>query len=152
MLFDSEAVGQACRAVVAWRMARRSIIHLSVVLPASAGKLFATYLDPKKHAAITGGGVTISATPNSRFRAFNGSLSGRTLLADKPRLIVQSWRSTSFHADDPDSTVFLTFNDAGKNKGRIDLVQLDVPKGDYKGVMEGWELYYWAPWRRLLAG
>ena len=133
-------------------MARRSIIHLSVVLPAAARKLFAMYLDPKKHAAITGGAVTISATPNSRFRAFNGSLSGRTLLAEKPRLIVQSWRSTNFHVDDPDSTLFLSFHDVGETKGRIDLVHVDVPEGDYKGVTEGWELYYWTPWRRLLAG
>jgi activator of HSP90 ATPase len=133
-------------------MSRRSIIHLSTVLPAAAGKLFAMYLDPKKHAAITGGAVTISAKPNSRFRAFNGSLSGRTLMVEKNRLIVQSWRSTNFHADDADSTLFLGFHDAGKNKGRIELVHLDVPKGDYKGVSEGWELYYWTPWRKLLAG
>jgi len=131
-------------------MARRSIIRQSIVLPATPAKLFTMYLDPKSHAAITGGAVTISATPNSRFRAFNGSLNGRTLLAEKPRLIVQSWRSTNFHADDADSTLFLSFHDAGKNKGCIELVHLDVPKRDYKGVTEGWELYYWTPWRRLL--
>jgi activator of HSP90 ATPase len=131
-------------------MARRSIIRQSIVLPAAPAKLFAMYLDPKKHAAITGGAVTISAKPNSRFRAFNGSLSGRTLLAEKPHLIVQSWRSTNFRADDADSTLFLSFHAEGKSKGRIELVHLDVPKGDYKGVMEGWELYYWTPWRRLL--
>jgi activator of HSP90 ATPase len=132
-------------------MVRRSIIRQSIVLPATPAKLFAMYLDPKKHAAITGGAVTISAKPNSRFRAFNGSLSGRTLLAEKPSLIVQSWRSTNFRADDADSTLFLGFHPEGRNKGRIELVHLDVPRGDYRGVTEGWELYYWTPWRRLLA-
>jgi activator of HSP90 ATPase len=133
-------------------MVRRSVIHQSVVLPAAARTLFAMYLDPKKHAAITGGAVTISDKPNSRFRAFNGSLSGRTLMVEKNRLIVQSWRSTGFHADAADSTVFLSFGDAGQGKGRIDLVHLDVPKSDYRSVSEGWELSYWTPWRRLLAG
>ena len=51
---------------------------------------------------------------------------------------------------DPSAHRMLSFHDAGKNKGRIDLVHLDVPKGDYKGVTEGWDLYYWTPcWHTL---
>jgi len=130
----------------------RSVIRQSVVLPAPADTLFAMYLDPKKHAAIIGGPVTISRKPNSAFRAFGGALSGRTLLVKASYLIVQSWRSTNFGKNDPDSILILGFHAAGRNRGRIDLIHLDVPKVDFKGVSAGWKLYYWKPWRKYLAG
>ena len=63
---------------------------------------------------------------------------------------MQSWRSTNFGSDDPDSTLILAFVPEGSN-GRIDLVHLDVPPVDFQGVTEGWEKYYWTPWRRYLA-
>jgi hypothetical protein len=59
----------------------RSIISQSVVLPASAEHLFEMYIDPAKHAAITGASVAISAAPGSPFEAFNGALTGTILQA-----------------------------------------------------------------------
>jgi hypothetical protein len=128
----------------------RSIIQQSIVLPATAGALFAMYMDPKTHAEITGAPVTISANPGAPFSAFEGNLSGTTLTVIAPTLIVQSWRSTHFNDDDPDSTLILSFTPHG-HEGRIDLVHLDVPDQDYQGVTDGWETHYWAPWRRYLA-
>jgi uncharacterized protein YndB with AHSA1/START domain len=129
----------------------RSIISQSVLLPAPAERLFAMYMDPEKHAAFTGAPVTISAAPGAPFHAFNGALTGVMLSVIPWRLVVQSWRSTSFNDSDPDSTLILAFTPEGTN-GRIDLVHLDVPAQDYQGVAEGWEMYYWDPWRRSLAG
>ena len=51
----------------------RSIISQSVVLPAPAERLFAMYIDPANHAAITGAPVAISAEPGAPFQAFNGA-------------------------------------------------------------------------------
>ncbi|HEY2018187.1 MAG TPA: SRPBCC domain-containing protein [Bryobacteraceae bacterium] len=127
----------------------RSLIRESIVLPAPADALYAMYLDPAKHAEITGMPVTISAETGSPFRAFNGSLSGTMLAAIPSRLVIQSWRSINFNADDPDSTLILSFVPEGK-AGRIDQVHLDVPEVDYRGVSEGWEKFYWTPWRSYL--
>ena len=97
--------------------------------------------------------MTISAEPGSPFHAFGGSLSGTMLVTIASRLVVQSWRSTNFNPDDPDSTLILTFVPEGDGShGRIDLVHIDVPEVDYQSVAEGWEKYYWTPWRRYLAG
>ena len=130
----------------------RRIIQQSVVLPAPAGKLFEMYLDPAAHAAITGRPVTIGAEEGAEFRAFDGQLSGLILALVRPRLIVQSWRSTKFRATDPDSILILSFSaaDAQSNEGRIDLVHLDVPEHDYDDVTKGWQKYYWSPWRACL--
>jgi activator of HSP90 ATPase len=129
----------------------RSVISQSVVLPAAAEDLFAMYIDPQKHAAITGAPVAIGVAPGSPFHAFDGALSGATLHIIPRRLVVQSWRSIKFNDGDPDSTLILAFTPEGA-KGRIDLVHLDVPAHDYQGVVEGWETHYWRPWRRYLTG
>jgi hypothetical protein len=62
---------------------------------------------------------------------------------------VQSWRSLNFNDEDPDSTLILSFEERGE-EGRIDLVHVDVPDGDYAGVTDGWEKFYWGPWREYL--
>jgi activator of HSP90 ATPase len=129
----------------------RSLIKQSIVLPASAESLYATYLDPAKHAEITGAPVIISPESGSPFRAFEGRIGGTMLSVIPSRLVVQSWRSLHFNQDDPDSTLVLAFVPEGKN-GRIDLVHIDVPEHDYNGVTQGWQTHYWEPWRRYLAG
>lgn len=128
----------------------RRVITQSVVLPAPAEHLYATYLDPALHAAVTGAPVIVGAASGAPFLAFDGQISGTMLWVVAPRLIVQSWRSTNFRDGDPDSTLILAFDSAG-NGGRIDLIHIDVPEQDYRGVSEGWERYYWAPWKRYLA-
>jgi len=127
------------------------IVRQSVVLPASAKELYAMYLSPKGHGAITGGKVQIGSRPGSSFRAFGGALRGRTLLTVPGRLIVQSWRSTAFRNSDPDSTLIIRFTPKGK-QARVDLVHVNVPDHDYNGVNKGWKSYYWKPWRKVLAG
>ena len=127
------------------------IVRQSVVLPASAKRLYAMYLNPKSHAAITGGKVRIGARAGTPFSAFGGALSGRMLQTVPGKLVVQAWRSKAFHKGDHDSTLILRFLPAGRNRGRIELVHVNVPKHDYRGVNEGWKTYYWKPWRKLLA-
>lgn len=127
----------------------RTIITDSVVLPASAEKLFEMYLDPVRHAAFTGKPVTIGAEQGASFEAFDGVLTGTILRVVRPRLVVQSWRSALFHDEDPDSTLILTFTPE-QDQGRIDLVHLDVPGHDYDDVVAGWKKYYWDPWREYL--
>jgi activator of HSP90 ATPase len=128
----------------------RNIIRQSVVLPASAEEHFEMYLNPSTHQAITGAPVEIGDKRGSEFKAFDGALTGTVFEVIRPRLIIKSWRSVNFMAKDPDSTLILSFTSEG-NEGRIDLVHLDVPDQDYDGVNQGWDKYYWTPWRTYLA-
>ncbi len=128
----------------------RSVIQQSVVLPARAEALYRMYLDPAVHAAITCAEVAIGSERGAEFKAFEGMLTGTIREVVEPRLIVQSWRSAHFTDDDPDSTLILAFSPEG-TEARIDLVHLDVPEHDYQPVVEGWEKFYWTPWRAYLA-
>jgi activator of HSP90 ATPase len=125
------------------------IVKQSVVLPTSAKDLYAMYLSPAKHAAITGHKVAIGSRPGAKFSAFSGALKGRMLQTIPGRLIVQAWRSTPFRKSDPDSTLILRFTPKGR-QGRIELVHVNVPDHDYRGVNNGWKQYYWKPWRKYL--
>ena len=125
------------------------LVKQTVVLPASAKTLYAMYISPRIHGAITGGKVLIGARPGSRFSAFHGMLRGRMLYTVPGRLIVQSWRSGGWKKRDLDSTLILRFTPSGRG-GRIDLVHANVPDHDYRGVHNGWKKYYWRPWRRYL--
>jgi activator of HSP90 ATPase len=124
-------------------------IEQSVRFPAPAQELYDIYLDPARHAAVTGGSVKISPKPGSKFTAFDGMLTGATLFTIPGQLIVQRWRSNMFHDTDQDSILILRFIQDGK-RGRIDLVHANVPRHDHAGVTEGWEKYYWKPLRAYL--
>jgi activator of HSP90 ATPase len=128
-------------------MAKNLMIAAS--LPATPEVLFDMYLDPVAHSAFTGFPVTIEARPGAPFRAFDGSLSGTILHIEPKRLVVQTWRSINFSDDDIDSVLALSFwpEEGG---ARIELVQINVADRDIAGVSQGWEKYYWAPWRAYL--
>ncbi len=125
-------------------------IQLAASLPAPPERLFDMYLDPVEHSAITGSPVAISARPGAVFRAFDGVLSGTILQVVPKRLVVQSWRSPHWGPADLDSTLVLSFLPE-PDGGRIELVQVNVVDRDFAGVSQGWERYYWSPWRAYLA-
>ena len=124
-------------------------IQLAASLPAAPQRLFEMYLDPVQHAAFTGSPVTIAAEPGAPFGAFDNVLTGTMLQVVPHRLIVQSWRSPQWSPSDIDSTLILTFWPEGEG-GRIELTQVNVADSDFAGVSQGWEKYYWTPWREYL--
>jgi len=127
----------------------RNVI-LAASLPAPPDRLFDMYLDPTSHAAFTGMPVTIGAHAGAAFRAFDGALSGTILHVEPKRLIVQTWRSTHFLPKSMDSVLVLSFHSEPAG-GRIELVHVNVADEDFAGVSQGWEKYYWTPWRAYLS-
>ena len=125
------------------------VIQLAASLPAPPDKLFDMYLDPVEHAAFTGSPVIISSRPGTPFNAFNSILTGTMLQVVPKRLIVQSWRSPHWGIEDIDSTLILTFL-PDHDGGRIELVHVNVVDNDFAGVSQGWEKFYWTPWRNYL--
>lgn len=51
--------------------------------------------------------------------------------------------------NDLDSILILEFS-KGKSGGRIDLIHVNVPEHDHKGVQKGWPHYYWKPWKKYI--
>jgi uncharacterized protein YndB with AHSA1/START domain len=125
-------------------------IQIAASLPAPPDRLFEMYLDPVEHAAFTGSPVTISNGAGAPFRAFEGVLTGTILQVVPKRLVVQAWRSHNWGRGDVDSTLVLSFL-PDRDGGRIELTQVNVVDADFAGVSQGWEKFYWTPWREYLA-
>jgi uncharacterized protein YndB with AHSA1/START domain len=124
-------------------------IQQSVRFAAPPRTLFEMYLDSEKHSAATGGKATMSRKVGGAFTAWNNQLRGRNLLIVPNRLIVQTWRSVNFKPGDADSILILQFSKV-PGGGRVDLVHVNVPPQDHKGVTKGWPNYYWKPWKKYL--
>lgn len=124
---------------------------LAASFAAAPDRLFDMYLDAPTHSAFTGATVVIEPRAGTAFSAFDGILSGRLLHVEPKRLIVQSWRSQNWPTAAVDSILVLSFVEQ-PDGARIELAQINVPEEDYAGVSQGWEKYYWTPWRAYLAG
>ena len=124
-------------------------LTLAASFATNPDRLYDMYLDANTHAAFTGQPTVIEPTPGALFSAFDGVLTGRMLHLEPKRLIVQTWRSTNFPADAIDSVLVLSFcPEAGG--ARIELVRVNVPEEDFSGVSQGWEKFYWTPWKTYL--
>lgn len=127
---------------------RRNII-MAASLPAAPDKLYDMYLDAASHAAFTGLPAIIQPRTGGVFRAFDGKLSGTILHIEPKTLIVQTWRFANWPLTAMDSVLTLSFWPAPDGT-RIELVHVNVPDEDFAGVSQGWEKYYWTPWRAYL--
>ncbi len=125
-------------------------IQQRVEFNVSPAKLFALYMDSKEHSAATRAKAVVSKKVGGKFSAFDGMISGRFLAIVPKRMIAQSWRAKHWRKTDLDSILVLTFSKTRRG-ARIDLVHANVPEHDHDGVSQGWEKYYWTPWRAYLA-
>ena len=129
-------------------------MHRNVVqaayFAAHPDQLFDMYLNAHTHSAMTGAAAVIAPRAGTPFSAFDGMLSGKLLHVEPMRLIVQTWRSKNWPANAIDSLLVLSFW-TQQDGARIELVHVNVPDEDFAGVSQGWEKYYWTPWRSYLA-
>lgn len=125
-------------------------IQQRVKFKASAARLFKLYMDSGQHTAATHAKALVSQEVGGRFSAFGGMITGKMLAIVPNHMIVQAWRAKHWKKTDLDSTLVLTFRET-KQGTQIDLVHVNVPDHDHKGVRNGWAKYYWRPWRAYLA-
>jgi len=125
-------------------------IQQTVEFEVSPKTLYGLYMNSAKHAKATGLPAKMSAKAGGTFRACGKALRGKNLAVVPGKMVVQAWRSIAFKKSDPDSILILTFSKTARG-ARVDLVHVNVPEQDHKGVTDGWPKYYWNPWRAYLA-
>jgi activator of HSP90 ATPase len=116
------------------------------------GTLYSQFLDSKHHAALTGGNpAKISAKEGAKFLVWGDYINGKNLQLVKDRLIVQSWLDSDWGKEDVDSTFILRFEQKGKD-AVIHMAHANIPDKKAAGIKQGWEDYYWKPWKEYLSG
>ncbi|HZF50407.1 MAG TPA: SRPBCC domain-containing protein, partial [Polyangiaceae bacterium] len=120
-------------------------LRISTVIQASPEQIYEAWLDSEQHARMTGGPASVDRAPGGRFSAWDGYIQGTTLEVEPGRRIVQSWRTTEFPADSPDSRVEIHLAPHESGGSLITVVHADIPEGDGPKYQEGWDKFYFGP-------
>jgi activator of HSP90 ATPase len=78
------------------------------------------------------------------FSAWDGYIQGKILLLEPFQRIVQSWRTSDFPSETPDSQLEITFEDDGEQTD-LTLNQSNIPDGQSAEYKQGWVDYYFKP-------
>jgi activator of HSP90 ATPase len=125
--------------------------ELSIILPASAEKLYSAWLTSEGHALMTGSPARVDGRIGGEFSAWDGYIFGRTLELQPPRRILQAWRTTEFPDHAPDSRLEILLKPA-EGGTRLTLIHTEIPEGQQESYRQGWQDFYFTPMRIYFAG
>ena len=118
--------------------------ELSALIPAAPKEVYDAWLSSEGHTAMTGGKAQVDPVVGGTFVAWDGYVTGTTLELDPPRRIVQSWRTTNFSDDDPDSRIEVLLEPAGEGT-KLTILHTNVPS-EHRGYEDGgWKKSYFDP-------
>lgn len=122
---------------------------ISTLLPAKPEEVYDAWLSSKGHAAMTGSPATASTVVGDEFDAWDGYIHGVNLELVPKERIVQSWRTSEFSADEPDSRIEITLEPAGKDT-KLTLHHTGLPPhgGQYES---GWVESYFEPMKEYFS-
>jgi activator of HSP90 ATPase len=119
-------------------------LNLSVILPAAPRQVYEAWLDSTIHGDFTGSPAKIDARVGGDYSAWDGYIWGKTLEMEPYGHIRQSWRTSEFPEEAPDSYVDIRFENEGQGT-KLTLVHTDIPDGQSEQYRLGWEDYYFGP-------
>lgn len=119
--------------------------RISARIPTDVDTLFHAWLSSKEHTAFTGGTAQVENKINGKFTAWDGYISGRTILIDPGKKIVQKWRTMEFQDDSQDSILEIIFEPVNACETKIVLHHHHIPKGQGNKYKTGWKVHYFEP-------
>ncbi|MGI5862702.1 MAG: SRPBCC domain-containing protein [Myxococcales bacterium] len=117
-------------------MASDSIV-LSALIPASPKRIYQTWLSSEERATFTGSPAQIEDRVGSAFTAGGGYIAGTNRELLEGKRIVQSWRTTEFPPDAPDSLVDISFEYDKQSGGTGHPGPRRNPRGPGRNVPAG---------------
>lgn len=115
---------------------------VSVKLNCSAKEVFIGWLNGEIHAHFTGGEkAELSQVEGGRFTAWNGYISGQNIEIIPYKKIVQSWRTTDFKDQDPDSRLEISFSQK-EDHTLLSISHSNLPEGSGETYKKGWKSFY----------
>jgi activator of HSP90 ATPase len=122
----------------------KETISVSESFPITSDKLYKAWLDSKEHSSFTGSKAIVSKGLNRKFTAYDGYISGKNLILEPNKRIVQSWRATDFPEKHPDSFIEIIF-EPQKSGTKLTLKHSGIPEGMGKDYKKGWKDFYFKP-------
>lgn len=126
-----------------------NVLAKKVRFPVSVSELFPIFANAEDQSRATGFRTKGDATAGTEFSACNGAVRGKTLFVEQNRLIVQSWRASSWSRDAEDSILVLRFVSAASGT-ELYLTQSGILDGDILDTKKIWNTHFWKPIKRFL--
>ncbi|HEX9012312.1 MAG TPA: SRPBCC domain-containing protein [Anaerolineaceae bacterium] len=126
-------------------------LRLSTTLPAAPEQVYWAWLSSEEHGLFTGSPAEVDPRVEGRFTAWDGYIQGKTLALEPYGRILQSWRTTDFPAESPDSLLEVLIR-PDEQGAVVELIHTEIPDGQGEEYRQGWEEYYLAPMREYFAG
>ena|SRR3990172_1004896 len=114
------------------------------LIPAKPMQVYEALIDARKHAEFTGSKATCDPKAGGKFTAWDGYISGRNLILEPGRRIVQEWKTTEWPTGYSPSIVEFTFKEKG-DVTELTMVHSKVPAKQAASYREGWIDFYWKP-------
>jgi activator of HSP90 ATPase len=130
-------------------------IHEEILIPATRASVYEVLTDAKRFSSMT----TFSTVPKAKpaevarvaggaFSLFDGHITGRQVELVPNRRVVQAWRAADWPAGAYSMVRFELTGDGTQTT--IVLDHTGFPAGQGEHLVQGWELNYWAPLKKLL--
>lgn len=122
---------------------------VSTMLKASPKTIYDIWLDSEGHSKMTGGFAEITDQEGNSFSAWDGYISGKNLELEPGKRIVQSWRTTEFKEDEPDSQIEVLLEEKN-DQTELTLIHTNVPE-DGEPYIQGWHDHYFEPMKEYFS-
>lgn len=119
-------------------------IEQSVLLDATPERVFEAYVDLDRHAEFTGTAVSGASRVGGEFKAGDGYISGKFLVLERGKRIVQEWKTTEWPSGYPSSLLELSLEPTS-GKTELKMVHSRVPAEQVDYYAQGWKDFYWKP-------
>jgi activator of HSP90 ATPase len=126
-------------------------IEVSETFPVQQKALYEAWLDSGKHSAFTGSPAVIDRRVGAAFTAWDGYISGTTIVVEPFSRIIQTWRTTEFPDDAPNSEIEVIFREVPEGT-KITIIHTDIPDGQGEGYRKGWIEFYFTPMKQYFQG
>ena len=125
---------------------------MQITLPVKPKIIYSAWLDSQEHSAMTGGSTaTIDPRKGGKFSAWDGYITGVILKLEPFHRIEQSWRTTEFPHNAPDSHLEVRFNEMN-DQTTVTLIHSNLPESQVDDYQQGWEDYYFKPMQKYFSG
>ena len=124
--------------------------ELSCTIPATPEAIYKAWLDSAAHSAMTGGEAEASNQLGAPHSAWDGYVTSKNLEFAPGTRIVQTWRTSQFAVDDPDSTITVVLTPV-KTATKLTLTHRGVPHGQTSYQKHGWRDHYFEPMKAYFA-
>jgi len=121
--------------------------ELIEMFPTSAEEIFDAWLSSEGHSLMTGSPAEVIGRTGGTFSAWDGYIWGTTLEMDRPRRILQAWRTSEFPEASPDSQVEIMLEKVNDGT-KLTLRHSIIPEGQVEGYKQGWMDFYFKPMRK----